>query len=265
MFDIISVGDKMRIDKIKKTGSQYTINLDNGEIIKTFEEVILENGLLYNKHIDSELLNKIHLDTAYYDSYHKVLSLISKRLRSEKEVDNYLKKIKIPTEQKTKIITNLKNSNLINDYNFAKAYTNDKMNLTLDGPYKIAKHLQNHHISEDIINEMINSYKPELIENHITKIILKKTKTNKNYTGYILKQKIISYLIDQGYKTEDINKYLYLIEENKEISEKKLETLYQKYSKKYKDQELVYKFKSKLLTKGYTNEQINDFLNKKTA
>ena len=176
MFDIINIGDSMQIDKIKKTKSKYTLTLSNGETIKTFDEVILENGLLYNKHIDSKLLNKIHLDTIYYDSFHKVLNLISKRQRSEKEIEDYLKKIQITKEDRIKIIKELKTKNLVNDYNFAKAYTNDKMNLTLDGPYKIAKDLEKHHINEDIIKQMIKSYKPELIESHITKIILKKIK-----------------------------------------------------------------------------------------
>ena len=48
----------MKIEKIKKSGSKYKITLDNGEVISTFDDVILENNLLFDKNIDSSLLNK---------------------------------------------------------------------------------------------------------------------------------------------------------------------------------------------------------------
>ncbi|MCI9585330.1 MAG: hypothetical protein HFH45_01685, partial [Bacilli bacterium] len=53
----------MKIEKIKKTGSKYKITLDNGEVINTYDDVILENNLLYDKNIDSDLFNKINNDT----------------------------------------------------------------------------------------------------------------------------------------------------------------------------------------------------------
>ena len=42
----------MKINKIKKNGKKYKIILDNGLEIKTFDDVIINNNLLYNKIID---------------------------------------------------------------------------------------------------------------------------------------------------------------------------------------------------------------------
>ena len=66
----------MKINKIKKNGKKYKIILDNGLEIKTFDDVIINNNLLYNKIIDDELLDKINKENEYYDVYNKVINLI---------------------------------------------------------------------------------------------------------------------------------------------------------------------------------------------
>ena len=132
----------MKVEKIKKAGSKYKITLDNGEVITTYEEVIINNGLLFHKYINEKLLNKIYNDTNYYKIYNKVLNMINRRLRSEYEIKNFLIKEEVKEEYINEIIDNLKIIGLINDKLYAKAYTNDKINLSYDGPYKIKRYLQ---------------------------------------------------------------------------------------------------------------------------
>ena len=51
----------MKIEKIQKLkNNKYKIKLDSGDIINTYDDVILNNSLLFNKEIDLELLNKIN-------------------------------------------------------------------------------------------------------------------------------------------------------------------------------------------------------------
>ncbi len=252
----------MKIEKIKKSGSKYKITLDNGEVISTFDDVILENNLLFDKNIDSSLLNKINTDTTYYEIYNKVLMMISRRLRSEHEIREYLDKTMVDINDKEKIIDNLKRIGLINDYNFAKAYTNDKINLSLDGPFKIAKELESHNIDSSIINEMID-IPSEVIDERLDKIISKKVKANKKYSGFVLKQKLIVYLVNLGYGRSDINRHLSLITLDNGLMFKEMEKFYKKYALKYNGDELYLKFRNKLYSKGYSLEEINEFVNKK--
>ena len=52
----------MKIEKIKKlSNGKYKIELDNKEKITTYDEVILEENILYKKEIDNELINKINI------------------------------------------------------------------------------------------------------------------------------------------------------------------------------------------------------------
>ena len=67
----------MQIEKIKKQGKTYKITLNNGEVITTYDNVIIQNGLLYHKKINEKTLNKINTDTKYYEIYNKVRGLNS--------------------------------------------------------------------------------------------------------------------------------------------------------------------------------------------
>ena len=253
----------MKIESIKKTGKKYKIILDSGQIINTYEEVILNNGLLFHKYINTALLEKINTDTVYYKSYNKALDMINRKLRSEKEIKEYLKKSEVEEKDINEIVQNLKRIGLIDDKIFAKAYTNDKINLSSDGPYKIRKYLENNNIKEEYINDAINSIDQEIINQKIDKIILKKIKTNSKYTSNMLKQKIMTYLINLGYSRENIIQRLENIKIETQDMTKEIDKIYNKLRKKYKDKELIYKLKNKLYSKGYTKEEIDNFITKK--
>jgi len=263
MFDTMKVVIRVKIKKIKKLGSKYKITLDNGEVLYTFDDVILKNNLLYTKEISSDLLHKLERDTEYYDVYNKVVNMIARRLRSEREIYDYLKKLNVDEEEAEEIVYTLKMIKLIDDYNFAKAYTHDRISLSLDGPYKISRYLEEQGVDSDIVNEMIRSYPKDLIDERIERIVKKRIKTNKMYTGHALKQRIKVYLVRLGYSREDIEKHLYLVEYDTALLEREMERFYKKYSLKYEGEELYLFLKSKLLSRGFRNSDVDNYLKKK--
>lgn len=253
----------MRIEKVEKKGSKYKITLNNGDVYETFDGVIIKRGLLFDKNIDEDLLEKIKNDNVYYGAYNRVLGLISRRVRSEKEIVEYLRKQSIPDEYIEKMVYNLRMLSLIDDYKYALAYTNDKMHLSLDGPYKIARFLEEQNIDSYIVSEMIDKYPQKLIDEHIKKIITKKVKANKRYTGYVLKQRITAYLLNLGYVKKDIQRHLDLVNYDPTLMEREMERYYKKYKTKFEGQELYYKLKSKLIEKGFRSSDVDIYLEKK--
>ena len=250
----------MKIEKIEKAGKKYKIILENGFKITTFDDVILKNGLLFHKYINDELLDKILKDTSYYKHYNKILDMISRKIRSEFEIREYLKKTDISEEDIERIIDNLKKIKLIDDKMFAKAYTNDKINLSLDGPYKIKKYLNSNKIEDSIIEEVISNIDSNIISEHIDKIIDKKIKSNTKYPSSVLKQKIILYLVNLGYDREKIIERL----NNKKIEnpdlQKEMDKLLNKLKKKYTGDKLIFNLKGKLYSKGYSREEIEEYI-----
>lgn len=250
----------MKINKIKKlSGDKYKIELDNGEKITTYEDVLLEENILYKKEIDNELLNKINIKNDYYKIYTKTLKYIMTKIRSEKEINAYLDKQNLEQKDKEKIISKLKNNGMLNDNNFYIAYISDRIRLSNDGPYKIKNELLNHNIDLNKINEELSKYN-DLIYEKLEKLITKKIKTNKD-SEYILKQKLTNYFINLGYEKSMIDEILNSIKiDNSDSLKKEYEKQYKKLSKKYSGEELKYKIKNNLYQKGYKIDEINQII-----
>lgn len=251
----------MKIEKIKQTkNGKYKIELDNKDAITTYGDVILKNDLLFHQEVDLETLNNLYKDTNYYDIYNKAIKYITKKLRSEKELRNYLKDYEIDID---KIVSDLKKIGLINDDMFASSYVNDRLYLSNDGPKKIESSLLEHNIDANLIENLLSKKDTEFKEK-LNKIILKKIKSNTKYSSLILKQKLVFDLINQGYNKEDIIELFDSNEVNNTISYS-YDKLYKKLSLKYSDKELIMNIKNKLYQKGYSLSEINEIIDKKNS
>lgn len=262
MFAIICIGDKMKIEKITKLKSgKYKLKLEDGSTIITYDDVIIKNNLLYSKNINMHLQKNIYKQTEYFDIYNKIVKMISTKYRSEKEIRKYLEDKNITESEKEQIIKRLKENSLIDDERFVKCYINDRLNLSNDGPGLIFKNLSEY-VDNSIISKYIEEIDEEVVIDKLTKQIEKKIKTNKD-SFYIMKQKLLNHFKNKGYETSMILDILnnYKID-NKENINKEYQKLYNKLSKKYSGNELIYKIKQKLYAKGYTQEDINNtFIN----
>lgn len=251
----------MKIEKIKKLNNgKYKIEFDNKEKITTYDEVILEENILFKKEVDNELINKINIKNDYYKIYNKTIKYIMTKIRSEKEINLYLDKHNIDKEDKEKIIESLKSKKLLNDDNFYISYISDRLRLSNDGPDKIKNELLNHNIDINKIEEELFKYN-DFIYEKLEKLMVKKAKQLSKYSEYIVKQKIRECFINLGYKKDMIEELLTNITiDNDEALKKEYEKQYNKLSKKYKDEELKYKIKQNLYQKGYKLDDINKIM-----
>ena len=251
----------MKIEKIKKLNNgKYKIEFDNKEKITTYDEVILEENILFKKELDNELINKINIKNDYYKIYNKTIKYIMTKIRSEKEINLYLDKHNIDKIDKEKIIESLKSKKLLNDDNFYISYISDRVRLSSDGPDKIKNELLNHNIDINKIEEELSKY-DDFIYEKLEKLMIKKAKQINKYSLYIIKQKIREYFINLGYKKDMIECLLNNITiDNDEALKKEYEKQYNKLSKKYKDEELKYKIKQNLYQKGYKLDDINKIM-----
>lgn len=255
----------MKIVAIKKIGSKYKIVFDNNDYIMTYDNVILENNLLYDKNINDELFLKIKDETKYFEVYNSILKKLSKRCKSEWEVRQELINNDISENDVNKIIDKLKSLNLINDLEYALAYTNDRINLSLDGPFKIRKNLELNKVDEVYIETALEKFSKEIIFQKLNKIIDKKLSFNSKDTDYIFKQKMCLYLSNLGYCRDDIISCLdNICVDNKKL-EKEMEKIFDKLKKKYNGYDLKVKLKQKLFSKGFSNDEISEFINKNSS
>ena len=249
----------MKVKSIKKIGNKYKIILDNEEVITTNDQVIINNNLLYDKKLSKKELEKIKEDTNYYENYNKILKMINRKIRCEFEIRKKLNKLSKVDQDK--MIDHLKEVGLIDDSLFAESYVKDKINLTLEGPDKIRKELEAYNIDNDYIERSLESFSQDLIDSKLEKIINKKIKSSTKDTTYIFKQKTSLYLLNLGYSREDVINHLEGVKLNNDLG-KEMFKIYNKLKAKYEGYTLCVKLKQKLYSKGFTSDEINDFIEK---
>ena len=200
----------MKIIKYEKKGNnKYKIHLENNDSINIYEDVIIKNNLLYKKELDRKLLEKIDAENSNYDAYNKCVKYISVRIRSEHEIEEYLKKKELSSTLIEETIDKLKNNKLLNDDIFARAFVNDKIKFTTMGPYRIEQELKKHHIDSNIIYKYLNEIDDLTIDEKIDKQINKLIKLSRKKQN--LRNKIYMNLLSLGYSNEmilrNLNKY----------------------------------------------------------
>ena len=192
----------MKIVKYERIGvGKYRIFLDNGEIIDTYDEVILRYDLLLKKEISPSIYSKIVRDTKLQEYYNLCDKYISYRIRSVKEIEDYLKKKNVSLEDIEEVVDALKRDQLLDDDHFAECFIKDKLSFTTMGNYKIINELQKQHISSDIIDKYSYLMDDDVMLSRIERLVNKKMLATGNLSGYKLRDKIYRYLIGQGYSS----------------------------------------------------------------
>lgn len=252
----------MKVKSFKKLKNKYKIFLENGEVIDTFDDVIIKNNILYKKDLSIDDINKIDSENIYYESYDKIVKYIGTKLRSEYEIRKYMDKLEIDDKTREDIIERLKGIKLIDDQMYVKAYIHDRIFLTNDGPNKIKKELLGFNIDSFIIDNEIEKIDACEIFNKLERLIQRRIKTNSKYSESVLRQKLLNYFMNLGYNKNDI---INILDSNKfynnDILMKEYNKLYNKLKFKYSDEELKFRIKQKLYQKGFNLDQINNIVN----
>lgn len=201
----------MKIEKYEKIGKgKYRLYLDNGEVLDTYDEVILKNNLLQQKIITPTVYTKILEESELQEHYNSCVKYITVRLRSTKEIEDYLKRKKVPSQSINTIICRLSNAQLLNDDYFCECFMKDKLRFTSMGEYRIINELKKHNISTEIIEKHHDIINEKIMREKIEKIIEKQIASNHKLIPSKLRNKLYNHLINLGYSsalvTELLNK-----------------------------------------------------------
>ena len=192
----------MKIIKYTRLSSgKYKVLFDNKKDLTLYEDVIVKYNLLYKKEINDKEYDELVNLNNYQDIYNKVINYIKIRLRSKKEIINYLKKMDISNDLIENIIDKLIIDKYIDDERFSIAYIKDKYNFSSNGPYKIINKL----VNLGIDRELAYTYTFNIIDNEeekINKLINKYIKLDKKHDWYYVKNKIYNNLVNLGYSKD---------------------------------------------------------------
>ena len=182
----------------------YNVYLSNGEVLELDESVITNNELLLKKRIDNDLYDKLKRDNKICILVNASIKYINVRLRSIKEIKDYLLKKEEDTNLIDEVISRLMKMGYLDDRRFTEAYIKDKLNFTSWGDYKIINELNKLGISSLDIEDNIDLLSDDILNERMRKIIDKDIRTNKKYSGLKLKNKIYNHLLTSGYSKEKV-------------------------------------------------------------
>lgn len=246
----------MKILKYQKLkDNRYEVILDDGDKVTLYDDIIIRYNLLIKKEVSKNELTLILEENDKLVYYFLAIKYLGKKLRSEKEIIEYLKKKEASDELIKLTVNHLKENHLLDDEQFVKAYINDQLSFTLKGPYKIQKELINLGINEELITQYLD-YDNEIFKKHLESFINKKVKANHRLSKNNLLKKLRVDIYNMGYDVGNIDMINIDINDSAIIKKE-----YDKLLKKYQNKEnRDYLIKNALYKKGYNLEDINNIL-----
>ena len=253
----------MKIEKYTKLkDNRYSVKIDDINV-KLYDDVIIKYELLRKKEIDDELFEEITKYNDRLEAYYKALKYITKKLRTEKEIENYLKKdYTIKTINET--IDKLKENGYLDKELYLKSYLADQVNLGMMGPNEIKNNLIKLGFREDEVNDKLQDIKDDIWLDKIRRHVKKKINSNKSYGVNKLKEKILYNLMEMGFYKSMIEEVI--LESEFKVSDdvliKEYNKIKNKLNKKYEGYELETKILTKLVSKGFYYEDIKRVMNR---
>ena len=239
----------------KKKNGMYQVYFDNGNNVDIHEEIILKSNLLIKKEASEKDIDKMLDENKKYIAYNIAIKSLSAKMKTAKEIKENLLKNNFEESVIDEVIILLKKSKYLDNSSYAKAYVNDKILLSNDGPYKIKKKLIELGIDEDSIDAALTLFDIDTQKEKIDKIANKYISTNRNKSAFMLKNKIVEHLSSLGYSKELVYDFINKtsFNNNKDIAKKEYEKIYKKLSRKYSNEELEFKVKQKMYSLGFTD------------
>lgn len=202
----------MKITDIKqqvKRKDRYSIYVDEKYSFALSESGLLNAGLSIGQDLSSQELADLKKLSIEDKAIYRILDLIARRPRSQGEIRDYLRRKKYSDEEIRKILNVLSEKEYIDDEDFARRWVDSRRLLKPISNRKLRLELMQKKVSEEIIQGVLSEN--EVDEKEIIKeLIAKKSRQ----TRYKDKQKLMQYLIRQGFDYADVKDALNTIETN---------------------------------------------------
>ncbi|MFS0786026.1 recombination regulator RecX [Shouchella sp. 1P09AA] len=260
----------------KKAKQRYNIFVLENEVerysFSVDEAVLIKYGLRKGIELDEAFMKTIVDADEAKKTFHLAVHYLSYRMRSEKEITDYLRSKEREEQHIKQAVLRLKEERLIDDFAFAHAFVRSKANQGFIGPTKLRQQLYLKGVSEQHSDEAVSEYG---VSWEVEQLLLWKEKQDrKSGQAKFSKQQQINkwktQLISKGFTLEAITQFLKSLDDEKDIEEERAaldyqgEKLFRTYERKYSDSfELKQKMIQALYRKGFSFEDAKAFVDDK--
>lgn len=190
----------MKITKVvpaAKTPGRYNIFIDNEYSFSLDEVQLVQSGLHSGLEIDGDQLAKWQGESDFGKNYIRAVDLISRRLRSEREIRDYARRKQWTSANTERVIKRLYDHNYLNDLAFAKAFVSSRLGTNRYSKRRIELDLRKKGINSEIIKQVLHDDVND--NNTLAKLVAKRAPKYSN------DNKLRAYLLRNGFNYDDIN------------------------------------------------------------
>ena len=191
----------MKITKISpaaKTEGRYNIFVDGKFSFSLDESQLVKIGLKKGDEISEERLAGLKNESDFGKNYIRAIDLISRRLRSEREIRDYAFRKTWAKENTEKVIERLRERGYLNDEKFAESFVRSRATLRNYSARKMKMELRKKGIASEIVDQVLTA-NDDFDEDQALKNLIQKKRKN-----YDSEQKLIAYLAHQGFSYDKI-------------------------------------------------------------
>lgn len=211
------------VEPQKKNPKRFNIFLDGAFAFGVDEDLVVERRLVVGKEISSEDLEKILFESEVGKLMERMYGLFSIRMRSEKEIRDYLRNLSFKRKVKGKeelsemavefLMERLKKKGLVDDEVFAKAWVEARRKSKKSGIRVLKAELFQKGIDREIIEEVLSEQITGDSEDKLAEQALeKKLKSWRNLEPLEFRKKGIEFLVRRGFDysiaKETVDNYL---------------------------------------------------------
>lgn len=199
-----------QVEPQKQNPHRFNIYLDGQFIFGADEDLVVEHRLVVGKEIPQEQLEKLLFEAEVGKLMERMYRLFNIRQRSEKEVRDYLRELNYKRKVKGQeeisnpacefLINKLKQKDLLNDLEFAKAWVQARRSSKKKGLIALKSELFQKGIDKEIIGQVLSGKNEGESEKDIAMQALeKKLKIWQNLPSLEFKKKSYGYLARKGF------------------------------------------------------------------
>lgn len=194
----------MRITKVApaaRTAGRYNVFVDGHYSFSLDEFQLVQYSLHSGQEIDEAKLAELQAESNFGKNYTRAVDLISRRLRSEREIRDYAGRKQWSKDNTERVIARLYDRGYLNDLVFAQAFVRSRQSAQKYSRRRIERDLVNKGISHRIIQQVLDEGAGMADDNDaLTNLVAKK------YHRYDDINKLKAYLARAGFRYDDINR-----------------------------------------------------------
>lgn len=194
----------MKVTAIKaqlRRKGRFSIFLDGQYSFSLGEAALLSSKLVIGQDIDSKQLRELQRLSADDVLQAQAERYASSRLHSRWELEAYLQRKAASPALSNSILNKLSANGFVDDYRFAAAYLADRQRLRPTSRRKIMFELRAKHVSEEVIQNVMDAGEEEHDEQATLRDLIKRKRQQSRYQDDL---KLTQYLVRQGFNYTDV-------------------------------------------------------------